>query len=110
MPAGFELGAATLRMHAPWEESRLGVDWSSWVATAWLYCHQGPVAEGCMAMRLRLTTRDLELLPDIEGVRYELIDGELHVTRQPSWPHQYASSAVSSGLFGWSVQTGEGQT
>ncbi len=32
------------------------------------------------------TTADLELLPDNDN-RYEIIDGELLVTRSPHWKH-----------------------
>ena len=34
-----------------------------------------------MTISLKYTTADLDLLPDIEGTRYEIIDGELYVTR-----------------------------
>ena len=37
---------------------------------------------------LRLTARDLELFPLEDGTRYEIIDGELYVTTQPSVEHQ----------------------
>lgn len=33
------------------------------------------------------TTADLELLPD-NGCRYEILEGELFVTRAPHWKHQ----------------------
>jgi hypothetical protein len=35
----------------------------------------------------RFKSADLELLPDIDGVRYEIIDGELYVSKQPDWHH-----------------------
>lgn len=37
--------------------------------------------------QVRWTTADLNLLPD-NGDRYEIIDGELFVTRAPHWGHQ----------------------
>jgi hypothetical protein len=37
--------------------------------------------------KVRWTTADLELLPD-NGDRYEIIDGELFMTRAPHWGHQ----------------------
>lgn len=37
--------------------------------------------------RVCWTSADLELLPD-NGNRYEIIDGELFVTRAPGWRHQ----------------------
>jgi Uma2 family endonuclease len=37
-----------------------------------------------MTTSLRWTSADLELLPD-NGKRYEIIEGGLHVSRQPDW-------------------------
>ncbi len=37
-----------------------------------------------MSTNVRLTTRDLEALPDrLDDTRYELIDGQLLVSKQP---------------------------
>ncbi len=38
-------------------------------------------------MTRRYTSADLERLPAIEGVRYEIIAGELHVSTRPDWHH-----------------------
>ena len=38
--------------------------------------------------KLLWTSADLELLPD-NGNRYEIINGELYVTRAPHWKHQW---------------------
>jgi Uma2 family endonuclease len=38
-----------------------------------------------MALITHWTSKDLEVLPQIEGVRYEIIDGELHVSTPPCW-------------------------
>ena len=35
----------------------------------------------------RWTSDDLSLLPD-DGTRYEIVDGDLHMSRQPDWHHQ----------------------
>jgi Uma2 family endonuclease len=43
-----------------------------------------------MSTRVRFTTSDLALVPD-DGNRYEIIDGDLHVSTQPHWRHQYTS-------------------
>ncbi len=43
---------------------------------------------------LHWTTRNLELLPD-DNNRYEIIDGELYVSRQPDWEHQAVSSQLA---------------
>ncbi|MGH2354692.1 MAG: Uma2 family endonuclease [Chloroflexota bacterium] len=57
----------------------------------------------------RFTTADLELLPEpLDGRRYEIIDGELHVSKQPSWQHQTVSGRAFSSLDQWSMQTGAG--
>jgi hypothetical protein len=40
----------------------------------------------------RLTSADLELMPD-DGKRYELIEGELYVSRQPDWHHQLCQAS-----------------
>lgn len=37
---------------------------------------------------VRWTTQDLDLLAADEWKRYEIIDGELFVTRAPHWQHQ----------------------
>ena len=58
--------------------------------------------------RVRWTTADLELFPD-NGNRYEIIDGELFVTRAPNWKHQKASTRISTALDTWSLTTGLGE-
>jgi Uma2 family endonuclease len=63
-----------------------------------------------MSVTRRYTTADLDALPEIEGVRYEIIDGELHVSMQPRWEHQYACSAANYVLEAWTVETGLGLT
>jgi Uma2 family endonuclease len=47
-------------------------------------------------------------MPDIEGVRYEIIDGELYVSRAPDDIHQYPCMMFGFALQGWSLQTGAG--
>ncbi|MDF5710944.1 MAG: Uma2 family endonuclease [Nostoc sp. S4] len=58
--------------------------------------------------RVRWTTADLELLPD-NGNRYEIIDGELFVTRAPHWNHQRACARIIAPLDTWSQATSLGQ-
>ncbi len=60
-----------------------------------------------MAVTHRFTSSDLALMPD-DGKRYEVIDGELYVTHQPSWHHQYAASRLYRFLDEWSEHTGLG--
>jgi Uma2 family endonuclease len=62
-----------------------------------------------MMSALRMTTADLEALPDpLDDTRYEIIDGELYVSRQPSLDHQYAAGEACVALRTWSAQTGRG--
>lgn len=58
---------------------------------------------------LRWTTRDVEALPDNEWIRYEIIDGELYVTRAPHHRHQYTVGRIFALLDAWSRQTGLGE-
>jgi Uma2 family endonuclease len=53
---------------------------------------------------LRWTLRDLELLPD-DDKRYEIIDGELYVAKQPDWEHQFVCVRILMLLQTWSDQT-----
>jgi len=57
---------------------------------------------------LRLTSQDLETLPD-DGKRYEIIDGELYVSRQPHNYHQLVSSRIWELLQSWSRRTKAGE-
>ncbi|MCI0622400.1 MAG: Uma2 family endonuclease [Acidobacteria bacterium] len=61
-----------------------------------------------MTTTLRWTSADLEALPD-DGKRYEIIDGELYMSRQPHWHHQFTCFQIASRLQLWSKQTGAGQ-
>jgi Uma2 family endonuclease len=54
----------------------------------------------------RLTVSALEGYPEGDGNRYELIEGELHVTTQPSLEHQIVSDAVLMALYLWDEQNG----
>lgn len=58
---------------------------------------------------LRWTTRDLDAMPDDGGwKRYEIIDGDLYVTRAPHIRHQGAAGKLHVRLETWSEQTGLG--
>jgi len=61
-----------------------------------------------VATAFRFTSADLEKFPDIDGVRYEIIDGEIHVSRQADECHQYACGILAFTLHQWSVQSGAG--
>ena len=62
-----------------------------------------------MSVQRRYTSRDLELLPDVEGTRYEIIDGVLHVSKAPGLEHQYVCTVLGSALHVWSKTTGVGR-
>ena len=61
-----------------------------------------------MSHSLRYTSTDLEGLPDVDGTRYEIIDGELFVSKAPQWEHQYVSGRIFMMLEAWNDQTGIG--
>lgn len=61
-----------------------------------------------MTTSLGYTSGDLEGLPDVDGVRYEIIDGELYVSKQPHWGHQYASDELLVALRVWNRRTNLG--
>ena len=55
------------------------------------------------------TVRDLERLPEIEGWRYEIIDGELFVSTQPHNDHQETWALTTTALGTWNTMTGTGR-
>jgi Uma2 family endonuclease len=57
-----------------------------------------------VSQKVRWTIEDLEGFPD-NGNRYEIIDGELFVTRSPHLEHQFAVGAVHAELRQWSKQS-----
>lgn len=54
--------------------------------------------------RIRWTTSDLEGLPENSN-RYEIIDGELFVTRAPHLKHQDVAGLIYAALLTWSQQS-----
>jgi len=60
-----------------------------------------------LSVRKIWTTADLELFPSYaeSGNRYEIIDGELFVTRAPHWQHQSTCINIGAELKRWSLQT-----
>jgi Uma2 family endonuclease len=62
-----------------------------------------------MAAALRLTIQDLEGRPTPhDDQRYELIDGELSVSTQPHWRHQFSAANIIYALAAWSRQNAAG--
>jgi Uma2 family endonuclease len=55
----------------------------------------------------KFTSADLELMPD-DGKRYEIIEGDLYVSRQPSWDHQYICGRIFKFLDDWNASVGLG--
>src|SRR5262249_6031617 len=52
---------------------------------------------------------DIDLLPD-NGVRYEIVDGELFMAKAPHWRHQDTCFNVCELLNQWSRSTGLGRS
>lgn len=62
-----------------------------------------------MTTSMRYTLADLEALPQpLDDTRYEIIDGELFVSTQPSPRHQYTRAKVTWALEDWNAGTGAG--
>jgi len=61
-----------------------------------------------MIKGLRWTSQDLEALPD-DGTRYEIVDGELYMSKQPNWNHQGICNLLSHFLTNWNRQVRSGQ-
>ncbi|YAG04170.1 hypothetical protein NSTC731_00367 [Nostoc sp. DSM 114167] len=58
---------------------------------------------------VRWTTADLELFAGDRRNRYEIIDGELFVTKAPNWDHQTSCGRIVTVLNNWSDETGLGK-
>jgi Uma2 family endonuclease len=61
-----------------------------------------------MYQSIRWKSADLDLLPD-NGNRYEIIDGELLVTRAPHWNHQKVITKLIQYLGVWASQNKLGE-
>ena len=61
-----------------------------------------------MTTSIRWTSSDLEALPD-DGTRYEIIDGELYMSTQPHYHHQFVCTEIAGQLREWAKQTGAGR-
>ena len=55
----------------------------------------------------KFTSADLALMPD-DGNRYEIIEGELYVSRQLSYEHQYTCNRCGHLVEQWNEQSGLG--
>jgi len=61
-----------------------------------------------MSVSRRWTAADLEEIEPKEGERYELIDGDLYVSKQPSLEHQSICISLGGPLEQWSYDSGRG--
>ena len=61
-----------------------------------------------MSTTTRWTSKDLESLPD-DGTRYEIIDGELFMSKQPHFYHQHVCSHLHVALAVWDSSSNLGQ-
>ncbi|WP_445631081.1 Uma2 family endonuclease [Nostoc sp. DSM 114167] len=59
---------------------------------------------------VRWTIHDLEVLPENEWTRYEIINGELFVARTPHRRHQQVCGKIFRQLDVWSDSSGLGET
>lgn len=55
------------------------------------------------------TIADLEIFPDSEEKYYEIIDGDLYVTRSPHLKHQQIIGKIAFQLENWLQKTGLGE-
>jgi Uma2 family endonuclease len=60
-----------------------------------------------MPQPIRWSTADLDALPD-NGTRYEIVGGELYMSKQPDWHHQFAQGQIVRFLQEWNDETGTG--
>jgi Uma2 family endonuclease len=63
--------------------------------------------ESDMSATEKFTSADLALMPD-DGKRYEIIEGELYVSRQPGFEHQYTCGQLFRFLQEWNEENGTG--
>ena len=54
---------------------------------------------------LRWTSRDLDVLPENDDKQYEIVDGELYVSKQPHYHHQHLCLRLGGLLDAWSLAT-----
>jgi Uma2 family endonuclease len=63
-----------------------------------------------MSTQMRFTTKDIESFPDpLDDTRYEIIDGELYMSKQPHHNHQEVCNEIGYYLTQWAKQTKSGK-
>src|SRR2546426_9912644 len=68
-----------------------------------------PIGAWPMTSTTRFTSKDLEAFPDNEWYRYEIIDGELHVTKAPNWEHNHTVLNIVLAVGLWDREAGLGE-
>ena len=58
--------------------------------------------------KTRWTIADLEFFPN-NGDRYEIIEGDLYVTRAPNWKHQRVLTYLTTYLTNWVIKYKQGE-
>ena len=61
-----------------------------------------------IATRGPWTSTDLDVMP-VNGVRYEIVDGDLFMSKAPHWHHQRACGKILRALDEWSQEVGLGE-
>lgn len=62
-----------------------------------------------MVTMKRWTIADVERIPQpLDDTRYELIAGDLYVSTQPDWRHQFIGGRIDAALNAWSDRSGAG--
>lgn len=56
----------------------------------------------------KFTSADLALLPDDDRMRYEIIEGDLYVSKQPSAEHQFTCGQLFRYFQEWNERSGTG--
>ncbi len=64
---------------------------------------------GAMTASEQWTIADLVRFPDDDDLRYEIIDGELHVSKAPNWYHQLVADRIARAIGNWNEATGSGE-
>jgi Uma2 family endonuclease len=62
-----------------------------------------------MIVSERWTIADLVRFPDNDDLRYEIINGDLHVSKAPNWYHQLVADRIARVLGNWNAVTAGGE-
>jgi Uma2 family endonuclease len=62
-----------------------------------------------MSISEQWTIADLVRFPDDDGLRYEIIAGELQVSKAPNWYHQLVADRIARAIGNWNDATRSGE-